>query len=711
MDGAIALGKTAALMTLRLRTRLALTICTALLVAAAACFFVSRYFIDSLVADSVARRLDAESRQFDSEIAERLARALSLARLTADLPLVGETMASGDRARLAALFTPGWKVMKADGIEQFQFHLPPATSFLRVHQPEKFGDDLSSFRHTVVEANVDHREVVGLESGVAGLGLRAVVPVEHQGRQVGTVEFGLAFGDGFVKDYTRRRGARVAIFIDTAQGFETLASTLPAGFAPPEPALKAAMQAPTSLPSMSLDGADAALSLEPLRDYSGESLGVLAIAAPRADLDAMSRRAEWIFGLVALAMALGGAALAWKLNFDIASPLHRVAENLTRLANGGEALQPGPPSSIPEIAQISRAVDAFEQASVAARRLETEAGAERRRADETRATTEAERAATEAERDAAIEALRQALAKLADNDLRPRIDGSLSAAYARLVSDFNTALDKLSEAMRTIRDGSARISGHSGEIAAAIADLSARTERQAANLQETVAAVNEITAASSEAAKAADRASASVRGALKDADGAGAVMRKTVAAMAAIEKSSREINLIIAVIDELAFQTSLLALNAGVEAARAGEAGKGFAVVAAEVRGLALRSAEAAHKIKVLISASVAEVQQGVALVARSGDALEAIVAKVGKFDGIIAGIANGAREQATGLNQINSAIAELDQATQRNAAMVEETTATGASLATEARAFAGVIGQFRLAAAARAARKIRDAA
>ncbi len=202
-----------------------------------------------------------------------------------------------------------------------------------------------------------------------------------------------------------------------------------------------------------------------------------------------------------------------------------------------------------------------------------------------------------------------------------------------------------------------------------------------------------------------------MRVALKEADGAGAVMRQTVAAMAAIEKSSREINLIIAVIDELAFQTSLLALNAGVEAARAGEAGRGFAVVAAEVRSLALRSAEAANKIKALINASVAEVKQGVALVARSGEALEAIVAKVGEFDQTVAGIANGAREQATGLIQINSAIAEMDQATQRNAAMVEDTTATGASLAAESRAFAGVIGQFRLAAAARSARKIRDAA
>src|SRR5690606_2699438 len=181
------------------------------------------------------------------------------------------------------------------------------------------------------------------------------------------------------------------------------------------------------------------------------------------------------------------------------------------------------------------------------------------------------------------------------------------------------------------------------------------------------------------------------------AEKSGAVVREAVEAMAQIEKSSQQIGQIIGVIDEIAFQTNLLALNAGVEAARAGDAGKGFAVVASEVRALAQRSAEAAKEIKDLISTSTHQVDQGVDLVGQTGSALEKIVAQVGEITGLVTEIAASAREQSTGLAEVNTAVNQMDQVTQQNAAMVEQSTAASHHLAQEADELAGLVAKFRL--------------
>ncbi len=182
-----------------------------------------------------------------------------------------------------------------------------------------------------------------------------------------------------------------------------------------------------------------------------------------------------------------------------------------------------------------------------------------------------------------------------------------------------------------------------------------------------------------------------------DAEKGGGVVRQAINAMSAIEKSSQQIGQIIGVIDEIAFQTNLLALNAGVEAARAGDAGRGFAVVASEVRALAQRSAEAAKEIKGLISASSTQVEQGVDLVAETGKALERIFAQVAEMDSIVADIATSAREQATGLQEVNTAVNQMDQVTQQNAAMVEESTAASHTLSLETEELTKLVGRFQV--------------
>jgi methyl-accepting chemotaxis protein len=263
-------------------------------------------------------------------------------------------------------------------------------------------------------------------------------------------------------------------------------------------------------------------------------------------------------------------------------------------------------------------------------------------------------------------------------------------------------MDTLQSTMREVSVNATAVRSGAGEITSASDDLSRRTEQQAASLEETAAALDEITATVRKTAEGAAHSREAVGVAKGDAERSGVVVRDAVAAMSEIEGSAKQIGQIIGVIDEIAFQTNLLALNAGVEAARAGDAGKGFAVVASEVRALAQRSAEAAKEIKTLISASSQQVDRGVRLVTDTGKALTAIVERVASIDGLVSEIAVSSQEQATGLGQVNTAVNQMDQVTQQNAAMVEEATAAAAQLKREALDLGQLVARFEVGEAAR---------
>jgi len=301
------------------------------------------------------------------------------------------------------------------------------------------------------------------------------------------------------------------------------------------------------------------------------------------------------------------------------------------------------------------------------------------------------------ERVRAVEELAASLQGLSDGDLQQRIEQPFTPALEQVRHDFNSAVGKLHTAMSTVATNARAIAAGSQEIRTASDDLAKRTEQQAASIEETAAALEQITTTVSDSSRRAEEAGNLVRKTRQNAEQSGSIVQNAVSAMGQIENSSREISNIIGVIDDIAFQTNLLALNAGVEAARAGDAGKGFAVVAQEVRELAQRSAKAAKEIKALINTSSEQVKSGVALVGQTGKALEEIVGQVQEINTNVAAIVEGAKEQAIGLKEINKAVNSMDQGTQQNAAMVEESTAASHGLAREAESLFKLIGQFNV--------------
>ncbi|MFF2320714.1 methyl-accepting chemotaxis protein [Agrobacterium sp. NPDC058088] len=405
---------------------------------------------------------------------------------------------------------------------------------------------------------------------------------------------------------------------------------------------------------------------------------------------------------------LGGGAVAgllaviliWALSRSIVTPIVGMTAAMSRLADGDLTTEVPATDRGDEVGKMAKAVLVFKEAGLEKSRLAGET-------DRMRSATEAERRRNEEEkaRDEAASAFASAelgkgLAALADGDLSYRIETPFVPAIDPVRVNFNSAVEKLQQALRTVGENAAAINAGASEMLSAADDLSRRTEQQAASIEETAAALEEVTTTVRDSARGAEDAGSLVQRARAGAEKSGVVVRKAVAAMREIEKSSGEIGNIIGVIDDIAFQTNLLALNAGVEAARAGDAGKGFAVVAQEVRELAQRSANAAKEIKALISASSQQVENGVNLVDETGKALELIVSEVEEINAHVSAIVVASREQATGLQEINTAVNTMDQGTQQNAAMVEQQTAASHSLAREAEALNSLLGQFRMGSA-----------
>ncbi|WP_324780774.1 methyl-accepting chemotaxis protein [Thiobacillus sedimenti] len=296
-----------------------------------------------------------------------------------------------------------------------------------------------------------------------------------------------------------------------------------------------------------------------------------------------------------------------------------------------------------------------------------------------------------------LECARKEVEQMSSGDLTARIQARGLAEFAHLMQALRVLQINLKLLVGQIKESTEVVNAGASEIASGNADLSARTESQASSLEETASSMEELTSTVKQNADSAHQASKLVSSTAEIAANGGELVSQVVATMGSIKASSGKISDIIGVIDGIAFQTNILALNAAVEAARAGEQGRGFAVVAAEVRSLAQRSASAAKEIKALIEDSVGKVEAGGKLVDEAGEAMEDIVTSVQLVADILAGTASASQEQSLGIEQVNQAVAQMDEMTQQNAALVEQAAAAAESLQEHAVKLADLVGSFKL--------------
>jgi methyl-accepting chemotaxis protein len=298
------------------------------------------------------------------------------------------------------------------------------------------------------------------------------------------------------------------------------------------------------------------------------------------------------------------------------------------------------------------------------------------------------------------------LERVADGDLTASLDVNAKDEVGRMAQALNRAVTKLNGAMQEVADSAAHVSCSSQQLAASAESIAAGAQEQAASLEQTAASLEEITVAVRHSADNASQASQLADGSKDSALQGQDVVSTAIAAMSEINVASARISDIISTIDEIAFQTNLLAVNAAVEAARAGEEGRGFAVVASEVRSLAQRSAIAAKEIKVLIQDSLRKVEAGSGLVNRSGETLQGIVSSVRRVTDIVGEIAVASGEQSAGIDQVNGAMSQMDQVTQANSAQTEQLSATAQSLSEQAAHLMQLVNIFTLDHGGRNARE-----
>ena len=447
------------------------------------------------------------------------------------------------------------------------------------------------------------------------------------------------------------------------------------------------------------EGAFIVKSVPLLRTEDGKTMtiGHMAIAFDTSAAAASSTRSMLTMAALAIGVLLASCLVLFLILSRLVRPISNLSQVMRRMSDGHYEQDVPGLDRRDELGEMARAVGVLRDNSLKAISLEGETADMRVRAEASRAR-EQERIQHEADQlRRATEILGTSLEKLAAGDLTCHIEQGLAKDYEPIRLDFNRAVDQLRSAIKSVMSSVENIDVGTNEIAAGADSLSKRTEQQAAAIEETAAALDEITSNVTSSTKRTEETRAVSNRANTAAVQSTLVVAKAEDAMQRIEKSSQQISNIIGVIDEIAFQTNLLALNAGVEAARAGEAGKGFAVVAQEVRELAQRSAQAAKEIKALITTSAGEVDSGVQLVRATGTSLKEISQDIAEINRHVDAIALSAREQATGLSEINTAINHMDHSTQQNAAMVEESSAASATLAGEATKLRDLVSSFRV--------------
>ena len=650
--------------------------------------------------DALDREAANDLALLDTDMAAQKKAASALALAIAGQPDMAGLIESNARDEIIGRFSSAMpSIVSEGGLQLITFANANGEVVARIHTPDKFGDDMKARRKTVVEALATGKLVAGTEPGRTAVSMFASAPVVRDGKTVGVVDVGTTLTNAYFGPLADRIGGEVSVHIMVEGKLEKQAATSETAFLSPE-ALTAAFNGTAPQQEIKTEKGSYVVKAVPFNNFSGSKIGVLEIASDVTSVLEDAQTALWTTVAGTIIVSLLSLVGFFVFARSLGGVLARLTGTMSRLANGDLDARIDGESRPDEVGAMARAVNVFKENAIRAKMLEQEASAQRSQSEEERhRTAEQERVRAEAMAQA-TSGLADGLKQLAAGNLGFQLSQSFAQEFEQLRADFNQAVEQLRETMTSVTESTGSIDSGSREISQSAEDLSKRTEQQAASLEETAAALDEITTNVANSSKRAEEARTVAIQANENAKQSGTVVANAVDAMGKIEQSSNQISSIIGVIDDIAFQTNLLALNAGVEAARAGEAGKGFAVVAQEVRELAQRSATAAKEIKDLIRNSSVEVANGVQLVRQTGDALKTIETYIVTINQHMDAIATSSREQSVGLSEVNTAVNQMDQVTQQNAAMVEEANAAGATLANEAGKLRELVSQFQLGGA-----------
>ncbi len=589
-------------------------------------------------------QLQAKYEQVQKVFQDSASEALAMAFVVAEMPDVQRLFAERNRTELSRITLPMFKNLKEQlHLAQFQFLTPPATSFLRLHKPEKFDDDLTAMRQTVVQVNQQKQSVSGLEIGVAGLGLRGVVPVFFEGKHVGVVEFGKDLDDALVKPLKEKFGVDVSVITPEGNGFKYLAKTHSMTISEGQyPFLQTIMeQKAVVFDQVHKDGKDLLTVYGPLKDYSGKTIGILAIpsdisttvAAITANLyKTMAAGAVFLIILLFL--------LNFVLNILMKTPLRRLIDQFEK-AGQGDLTQRMTGKGV----KAGKGPDGYQGKG---------------RGDEF------------AELGASF------------NAFMSNVQGMVTELQGS-VQSMATSSDELSTLARGMEEGARTSSEKTNSVAAAAEEMSANmssvaaaSEQAATNVNMVATATEEMSTTISRIAENAEQASSITRTAVEQARGATEKVN-------ILGQAASEISKVTEVISEISEQTNLLALNATIEAARAGEAGKGFAVVANEIKVLAKQTSDATQQIKQQIEgiqastgATIAEIRE--------------ITKVIDQVNEIVTTIARAIEEQAATTGEIGGNVVQAAQGINEVNENVAQTSAVSGDIASDISGVSGVI-------------------